>query len=289
MSYLISDKFKEWEALCDERFLRLKENEEKINRYFIDLYGISDEIDPYIDDRDVTLRRADLQREIKSLISYSVGCIFGRYSLDREGICYAGGKWDSTAYSTIIPCCDNIMPINNIENGLTATVIEFVSKVYGIDTLDENLAFIASALGSKSDPRQTIHNYLQNSFFSDHAKIYKNRPIYWQFTSGKKNAFRAIMYIHRYNDELLSVLEKKYVLPYYNELKNKLVSLNSEYTAVKGSEKNRLRRDISRIHTLMLEMEGFIHKLHQMAEKSIKIDLDDGVKINYEKFKDILV
>ena len=103
MSYLISDKFKEWEALCDERFLRLKENEEKINRYFIDLYGISDEIYPYIDERDVTLRRADLQREIKSLISYSVGCIFGRYSLDREGLCYAGGKWDESLYRTIIP------------------------------------------------------------------------------------------------------------------------------------------------------------------------------------------
>ena len=289
MSYLISDKYKEWEALCDRRFQKLKENEEKLNRFFIDLYDIADELDPQVDDADITVRRAELRREIKSLISYAVGCIFGRYSLDRDGLCYAGGEWDSSVYKTIIPCSDNIMTINDTESGLTAAVIEFIEKVYGSNTLKENLDFIAEALGNSYGSRKTIHDYLQKSFFADHSKIYRNRPIYWQFTSGKKGAFRAMMYIHRYDDELLTVLEKRYALPYYDDLKKKLGTLNSEYHAAPSSDKVKLRRDISRMQTLILEMEGFLHRLHEMAEKRIKLDLDDGVKTNYEKLKDILV
>lgn len=289
MSYLISDKYKELEALCDKRFQRLKQNEEKLNRFFIDLYNIADELDPQVDDADITVRRAELTREIKSLISYAVGCIFGRYSVDREGLCFAGGEWDSSAYKTIIPCADNIMPVNDWEHGLTAAVIDFMEKVYGSDTLEENLDFIAAALGDASDSRKVIHDYLQKSFFADHAKIYRNRPIYWQFSSGKKGAFRAIMYIHRYDDELLSVLENNYALPYFAELKSKLLKLSEEYNKAVGNDKARLRRDISRMQTLILEMESFINKLHLMAEKHIKLDLDDGVKANYEKLKDILV
>ncbi|WP_294412225.1 hypothetical protein [uncultured Ruminococcus sp.] len=289
MSYLISDKYKEWEQLCEQRFRKLKQNEEKLNSFFIDLYDIADELDPQVNDSDITVRRAELQREIKSLISYAVGCIFGRYSLDREGLCFAGGKWDSSAYKTIIPCLDNVMPVNDMESGLTAAVIDFIEKVYGSDTLEENLKFIAEALGNSSDSRKTLHDYLQKSFFTDHSKIYKNRPIYWQFTSGRKGAFRAVMYIHRYDDKLLSVLEKKYSIPYHAKLKDELHKLSEEYVSAKGSEKNKLRRDMSRMQTLLLEMEGFMHKLHEMAESRIKLDLDDGIKANYEKLKDILI
>ena len=289
MSYLISDKYKEWEKLCEERFIKLKQNEEKLNSFFIDLYDISDELQPQTADSDITIRRADLQREIKSLISYAVGCIFGRYSLDREGLCFAGGKWDSSAYKTIIPCCDNIMPLNNMNSGMTAAVIDFIEKVYGSDTLEENLDFIAKALGGSYDSRKTIHDYLQKSFFADHSKIYRKRPIYWQFTSGRKGAFRALMYIHRYDESLLSVLEKKYALPYYDELKEGLHSLNEEYIGANKTEKPKLRRDMSRMQTLLLEMEGFLQKLHQMSENRINLDLDDGVKINYEKLKALLV
>ncbi|MCR4639155.1 hypothetical protein [Ruminococcus sp.] len=289
MSYLISDKYKEWEKLCDERFIRLKQNEEKLNGFFIDLYDISDELQPQEADSDITIRRADLQREIKSLISYAVGCIFGRYSLDREGLCFAGGKWDSSAYKTIIPCNDNIMTLNKINYGMTAAIIDFIEKVYGSDTLEENLDFIAKVLGGCYDSRKTIHDYLQKSFFADHSKIYKKRPIYWQFTSGRKGAFRALMYIHRYDENLLSVLEKKYALPYYDELKDELHRLNKGFISAPKNEKPKLRRDISRIQALLLEMEGFLQRLHQMSDPPIYLDLDDGVKVNYEKLKSILV
>ena len=288
MSKLISDKFKEWEKLCDERFTRLKENEEKINKFFISAYGLENELTPEVNDEDVTVRRADLQREIKSLISYAVGCIFGRYSLDHEGLCYAGGEWDSSLYSTIIPCADNIMTLNSPDSGLTAAVISFMEKAYGKDTLDENLAFIAEALGGSGDAHEVLHGYLRKNFFREHCKVYRKRPIYWQFTSGTKKAFKAIMYIHRYTPDTLSVLEKKYALPYFEQLKSRLSAQNTEHKLSNGSKKTAIRRNISRTQALITEMEGFIQRLHILAEVKIALDLDDGVKNNYEKLKDIL-
>ena len=288
MSKLISDKYKDWEKLCDARFEKLKSNEEELNRFFIDLYGIGDEISAEVDDNDITVRRADLQREIKSLISYAVGCIFGRYSLDREGLCYAGGEWDSTAYSTIIPCSDNIMPINDSTHGLTEAVIDFIEKVYGSDTLSENLNFVMTALGGSGDARTFLHNYLKRSFFADHSKVYKNRPIYWQITSGRKNAFTAIMYLHRYNGDFIDILENKYAKPRYEKLKSDLEKLCAAHKSSTGAEKAAYRRDISRVKTLLLEMEGFLHRLALLSKQGITIDLDDGVKNNYEKLKDIL-
>ena len=289
MSVLISDKFKDWEKLCDDRFNKLKSNEEELNRFFIDIYGIGDEVSAEVDDSDVTVRRAELQREIKSLISYAVGCIFGRYSLDREGLCYAGGEWDSSAYSTIIPCPDNVMTLNDMHSGLTAAVINFIETVYGSDTLDENLGFIATALGNSGDPKTFLYNYLKRSFFTDHSKVYKNRPIYWQISSGKKSAFSAFMYLHRCNSDFLKVLTKKYAEPHYEKLQKKLLDLSSAHKLSKGAEKSAYRRDISRVQNLLLEMEGFLHRLRQLSEQNVFIDLDDGVKTNYEKFKDILV
>ena len=288
MSELIEDKYRKWEMLCEERFRRLKENEEKLNRFYIDLYDISEEITPEVDDSDVTVRRADLKRDIKSLLSYAIGCIFGRYSLDREGLCYAGGKWDSSAYKTIIPCKDNIMPIDTPESGLTAAVVNFVEKVYGSDTLEENLRFIADALEGSGDSRSAIHSYLKRNFFDDHTKVYKKRPIYWQITSGRKGAFKALMYLHRFNGKTLSVLKDSYAVPRYNELKAQLTSLSAEHSMAAGAEKAALRRSSSRMQTLIVEMEGFIACLDQLIKENITIDLDDGVKVNYEKLKDIL-
>lgn len=288
MSKLISDKFKDWEKLCDERFRKLKENEEKLNSFFISAYGLEDELTPEVADEDITIRRADLQREIKSLISYAAGCIFGRYSLDRDGLCYAGGEWDNSAYSTIIPCNDNIMTINSADSGLTAAVVSFVEKVYGSDTLEENLSFIAEALGGNGEPRKVIHDYLRKSFFKDHAKIYRSRPIYWQFSSGSKKAFKALMYIHRYNADTLSVLEKKYAIPYYEQLKTELAAVVNIHKSSNGAEKTGARRNISRIQTLILEMEGFLQQIHILAAEKITLDLDDGIKNNNEKLKEIL-
>lgn len=289
MSRLISDKYKEWEELCRHRFDKLKANEEQLNRYYIDLYDMGSEITPEVDDSDVTVRLADLQREIRSLISYAVGCIFGRYSLDHEGLCFAGGKWDSSLYSTIIPCSDNIMTVNSPDSGLTKAVTDFVEKVYGSDTLAENLRFIADALGGSGEPATVIHNYLRKDFFGDHFKVYKKRPIYWQFTSGRKSGFTAIMYFHRYTPELLSVLENDHAVPYSEELKAQLRSAAAAHKSSTGAEKSAYRRDISRLQSQITEMEGFIARLHLLVEENIILDPDDGIKANYEKLKEILV
>jgi len=289
MSRLISDKYKEWEELCRQRFQRLKANEEQLNRYYIDLYGMGSEITPEVDDTDVTVRLADLQREIRSLISYAVGCIFGRYSLDREGLCYAGGQWDSSVYSTIIPCKDNIMTLNSPDSGLTKAVTNFVEKVYGSETLVENLRFIADALGGSGEPVTVIHNYLRKDFFADHFKVYKKRPIYWQFTSGKKSVFTAFMYFHRYTPELIVALERKYAVPCHEKLKSQLSSSIKLHKSSSGAEKSVHRRDISRLQAQITEMEGFIARLRLLAEQKIVLEADDGIRANYEKLKGILV
>lgn len=288
MSQLISDKFDEWKKLCDQRFDKLKANEEKLNSFFIDIYGIGDELTPEVDERYVSVRKAELQREIKSLISYAVGCIFGRYSLDKDGLCYAGGEWDTDSYRTIIPCSINILPVNDVNEGLTAEVISFFEKAYGSDTLEANLNFIAEALSGDGDSRTVIHKYLQKDFFSDHVKIYKKRPIYWMFSSGSKGAFRAIIYIHRYDSELLTVLENEYAAPRYEQLKKELSELDSAYKHSSASQKAELRKKISRSQALILEMEGFMHSLHNLALQKPVLDLDDGVKANYEKLRNIL-
>lgn len=157
MGKLIADKYNQWESECEARFQKLKANEEELNRIFIDIYGLQDELTPEVEDKDVTVRKADLQREIKSLISYAVGCWFGRYSLDVKGLAYAGGEWDSTKYKTIIPVKDNVLPIcddDYLPTDLTGLIVDFVAKAYGEDTLDENLKFIADALGGKGTPRE---------------------------------------------------------------------------------------------------------------------------------------
>lgn len=194
MGKLISDKYKQWESECEARFQKLKSNEEELNRIFIDIYGLQDELTPEVEDRNVTVRRADLQREIRSLLSYAVGCLFGRYSLDVDGLCYAGGEWDAGKYKTIIPVKDNVLPIcddDYLESDLTGKIVDFVKTVYGEDTLEENLKFIADALGTKgATPREVIRNYLLTGFYADHCKIYQKRPIYWLFSSGKKHGSR---------------------------------------------------------------------------------------------------
>src|SRR5574344_1832393 len=175
MSRLISDKFKEWEQECDERFNTLKSNEEELNRIFIDIYGLQDELTPEVAEKDVTVRKADLQREIKSLIYYAVGCMFGRYSLDVEGLAYAGGVWDGSKYTTFIPDADNCIPITDeeyFEDDLVGRFVRFIKLVYGEEPLETNLDFIADALGNKGNTsREVIRNYFLNDFIKDHIKI----------------------------------------------------------------------------------------------------------------------
>ena len=291
MSRLIADKFKEWEAECDARFNQLKANEEELNRIVIEIYGLQDELTPEVEDRDVTVRKAELQREIMSLISYAIGCIFGRYSLDVEGLAYAGGQWDATKYQTIIPDADNILPICDDEyfdDDLLGKIVNFVEVVYGKETLEENLRFIADALGGKGTAREVIRNYLLNGFYADHLKTYQKRPIYWQFSSGKKNGFKALIYMHRYQPDLLARMRTDYVHEQQERYRTQLTMLEDAARAASPSERVKINKQIAKIKDQSLEIGQFEEKIHHLADQMISIDLDDGVKVNYAKFQDVL-
>lgn len=291
MGRLIADKFKAWEAECEARFNQLKANEEELNRIFIEIYGLQDELTPEVEDRDVTVRKAELQREIKSLISYAIGCIFGRYSLDVEGLCYAGGEWDASKYATIIPDVDNILPICDDEyfdDDLLGKIVNFVEVVYGKETLEENLRFIADALGGKGTAREVIRNYLLNDFFADHLKIYQKRPIYWQFSSGKKNGFKALIYMHRYQPDLLARMRTDYVHEQQERYRTQITMLEDAAASAAPSDKVKLNKKIAKLKDQALEIAQFEEKIHHLADQMIAIDLDDGLKVNYAKFQDIL-
>lgn len=296
MGRLISDKFKEWEAECEERFNQLKANEEELNRIFIEIYGLQDELTPEVEDRDVTVRKADLKREIKSLISYAVGCMFGRYSVDVEGLCYAGGEWDASKYKTIIPDEDNILPITDDEyfdDDIVARFIDFVKKVYGEDTLEENLHYIADALGGKGSSREVIRNYFINDFFADHCSTYSvtgsgKRPIYWLFDSGKKNAFKALIYMHRYKPDLIARMRTDYVHEQQERYRTQISHLESEELHASGSEKTAIGKKIQKIQEQQKELQQYEEEIKNLADQMIDIDLDDGVKVNYAKFGNVL-
>lgn len=285
MARLIADKYRQWQEQCDDRFNRLKSNEEELNRIFIELYGLQDELTPEVKDQDVTVRRAELQREIKSLISYAVGCIFGRYSPDTEGLCYAGGEWDPTVYATVLPVADNIVLLcEQDQNGdLTDRLVDFVESVYGQETLEENLRFIADALGGKGSARQVIRHYLLSGFYADHVKIYRKRPIYWQFSSGKQNGFKALIYMHRYEPSLLQRMAAHYVPEQRSHYRSRL----SELEAATG-DRALLKKQIAKVKEQLRETEEFEEKLRLLAQRRLCLDPDDGVKVNYAMLQDVL-
>ena len=293
----ISEAYNLWNSECESRFNKLKSNEEELNRIFIDIYGLQDELDPYVDDKDVTVRKADLVRDIKSFISYAVGCMFGRYSLDVEGLAYAGGEWDSSKYSTFIPDTDDIIPICDeeyFEDDIVARFVEFVRVVYGSDTLEDNLSFIANALGGKGAPRDVLRNYFLNDFFKDHCNTYQvtgsgKRPIYWLFDSGKKNGFKALVYIHRYAPDLIARMRTGYIHPQQARYRTQVELLQSQIDdASSTSERVKLSKQLKKINEQLLELNKYEEVVHHWADKMEPMDLDDGVKANYAKFQELL-
>ena len=293
----ISSAYKAWSMVCEERFNQLKANEEELNRIFIDIYGLQDELTPEVEDKDVTVRKADLVRDIKSFISYAVGCMFGRYSLDVEGLAYAGGDWDSSKYTTFIPDRDDIIPISDeeyFEDDIVSRFVEFVSVVYGSDTLEENLKFIADALGGKGTPREVLRNYFLNDFFKDHCNIYQvtgsgKRPIYWLFDSGKKNGFKALVYIHRYTPDLIARMRTGYIHPQQARYRTQIELLQEQIDmAGSTSEKVKLSKQLKKINEQLLELNKYEEIIHHWADKMESMDLDDGVKVNYAKFQELL-
>lgn len=309
MGRLISEKYAAWQAECEARFQQLKKNEEELNRIFIDIYGLQDELTPDVADKDVTVHRVfdskddvpesmkgsnyvrTMRDEIVSLISYAVGCMFGRYSLDVDGLAYAGGEWDESRYKTVVPDSDNIIPICDDEyfdDDITGRFVEFVRKVYGDDTLEENLKFVADALGGKGTPREVIRSYFLNDFYADHLKTYQKRPIYWLFDSGKKNGFKALCYMHRYQRDLLARLRTDYVHEQQERYRTQLQMLEESAQTATPSEKVKLNKQIAKLKDQSLEIQKYEEKIHHLADQMIVIDLDDGVKVNYAKFEGVL-
>ncbi|UWG96529.1 BREX-1 system adenine-specific DNA-methyltransferase PglX [Dehalobacter sp. DCM] len=287
----VAAAFDKWKHKAAERFEKLKANEEEINRIFIDIYGLQDELAPEVEDKDVTVRRADLGREVRSFVSYAVGCMFGRYSLDAEGLVYGGGHWDAGKYRTFIPDKDNIIPICDDEyfdDDIVGRFVDFVRVVYGAETLDENLKFIAEAIGGKGTPREVIRNYFLNDFYSEHCKIYQKRPIYWLFDSGKKNGFKALIYLHRYSRDLLAKLRTDYVHEQQERYRTQLVHITTALTSATGADRARLLKQQDKLTEQSREIGVYEEKVHHLADQNIMIDLDDGVKKNYEIFTDVL-
>ena len=289
--YTIAEAFDQWQAECDERFNQLKANEEELNRIFIDIYGLQEELTPEVEDKDVTVRKADLGRDIRSFISYAVGCMFGRYSLDADGLAYAGGEWDASKYTSFVADKDNIIPICDdeyFEDDIVGLFVEFVKTVYGADTLDENLKFIADALGGKGQPKDVIRNYFLRDFYSDHCKIYQKRPIYWLFDSGKKNGFKALIYMHRYQPDTIARIRTDYVHEQQARYRTVIADLEQRIANASTGERVKLNKKLTILQAQDTEIRTYEEKIHHLADQMISIDLDDGVKKNYAIFQDVL-
>lgn len=283
----VENAFNNWKRICDERFNTLKSNEEELNRIFIDIYGLQDELTPEVEDKDVTVRRADLTRDIKSLVSYAVGCMFGRYSLDVEGLAYAGGEWDGSKYKTFIPDPDNCIPVTDEEyfrDDIVVRFVDFIRTVYGADTLEENLTFIADALGTRGNTsRERIRNYFLNDFIKDHIKMYQKRPIYWMFDSGKQNGFKALVYMHRWNADTTGNVRVEYLHMLQRIYENEIRQSQDVAETGSGREVSAAQKRIEKLTKQLKETHDFDEKIAHLALSRIDIDLDDGVKVNYEK------
>ena len=306
MGRLISEKYAAWQAECEARFQQLKKNEEELNRIFIDIYGLQDELTPDVADKDITVHRVydskdDVPEsmkgsnyvrtrhdEIVSLVSYAVGCMLGRYSLDVDGLAFAGGEWDSSKYQTFIPDADNCIPITDeeyFEDDIVGLFCAWLKKVYGEDTLEENLDFVANALGNKGKTsREVIRNYFLTDFIKDHIKTYQKRPIYWLFDSGKQNGFKALVYMHRWNADTIGNVRVEYLhriqRVYEKELERMQEIMDNSHDnkeiANATKRKEKLQKQIK-------ETKDYDAKIAHLALSRIDIDLDDGVKVNYEK------
>lgn len=326
--------YRGWERECSERRQLLKQNEEELNRIFIDIYGLKDELTPEVADDDITVRKADLQRDVRSFISYAVGCMFGRYSLDKEGLVFAGGdfdktywrfrgqaaldddgkpiyggyagiskasfhyprlrdseEWETATELSFAPDSDNIIPICDDEyfdDDIVGRFVEFVRCVFGFEKLEENLRFIADALGGKGTPRDVLRNYFLNDFYKDHCKTYQKRPIYWQFDSGKKNGFKCLIYMHRYQPDTLARIRTDYVHEQQSRYRTAIADVEAQMQGAATGARVKLSKRLTKLKEQAEELRVFEEKIYHLSDQMISIDLDDGVKHNYDLFKDVL-
>lgn len=284
--------YERWAGECQGRFNTLKANEEELNRIFIDIYGLQGELTPEVEDKDVTVHLANRERDVKSLISYLIGVVMGRYSLDVPGLAYAGGDWDASKYRTYRPDDDGIVPIYRgigMEDGLTAQLIGLLKLIYGENSYRQNIDFIAESIGRNNNEssEEALNRYLNDGFFADHLKIYQKRPIYWLFSSGKNSGFKCLIYMHRYSSDTLARINSRYFLPESTRLKNDLEELVSRLAKAEGRDRTRLERERQKLAAAYNEAIEYGQVLDHMANQYIEIDLDDGVKINYAKFQKV--
>ncbi|MDO4388237.1 MAG: hypothetical protein Q4C31_04195 [Eubacteriales bacterium] len=325
MSRLISDKYRQVQQEYLERFERLRANEEELNRIFIDIYGLRGELTPEVAEKDVTVYRIidapdpeqrkmayvlSRRDEIVSLISYMVGCMLGRYSPYVEGLLFAGGRWDAgeiagriaagarecdfydEAVRLFLPDGDGIVPITDDEyfpDDIVARTVEFVRKVYGPETLEENLKFIADSLGNKGDsPREVIRNYYLTDFYKDHLKTYQKRPIYWQFDSGRQNGFKCLMYLHRYDRDTVGRVRTDYVHEIQERLRTQLEDAQKSAEGDQGRARMNAARRAQKLEKQLIEVNKYEEVVHHFADMRLPLDLDDGVKVNYAKLSEML-
>ncbi|BBF75018.1 putative restriction enzyme [Lacticaseibacillus paracasei] len=290
-NWTVKSAFKQWQKEADDRFNQLKANEEELNRIFIDLYGLQDELSPEEEDKDVSVRRADLPRDIKAFISYFIGCVFGRYSIDTPGLAYAGGGWDASKYKTFIPNEDDVILLTDDDYfGDNRDVMnrfkEFLTTTFGSENLNENLEFIADTLGKRGDSsEEKIRTYLRDDFFKkDHLSTYQKRPIYWEFNSGRNGGFKALMYLHRYDRNTVAMIRTKYLHPLQEAYERKLVQLKKfEENEQQTRQKNKYKKQITTITKELDELIKYDEKLQHVANLHIDLDLDDGVLVNHAK------
>ena len=287
----ISDCYNTWMETTKKNRDVLKANEEKLNEIFLEMYNLQDEIEATVKEELISIYRPDATKDIKALISYAVGCILGRYSLDIEGIVYAGGTWDTSRYQTFKADKDNIIPIcddDYFDDDLTGLFMKFVETVYGKDTLEENLQFIADALDGNGASREIIRNYFLKDFFADHCRMYQKRPIYWLFDSGKNNGFKALVYMHRYEPDLLARMRTDYVHEQQSRYRTAIEDIGNRLNNATGSERVQLSKKLDNLTKQSDEIHAYEEKIHHLADQYITIDLDDGVRVNYAKFQDVL-
>jgi type II restriction/modification system DNA methylase subunit YeeA len=291
----IEQAYNNWAEYTEKQFNKLKANEEELNRIFIEIYGLEEELTPEVPDEEITIRKADRERDVKSFISYAVGCMFGRYSLDEEGLVFAGGEFDPSRYRTFNADEDNIIPITDDEyfdDDIVTRFVEFVRVTFGAENLEENLNFIADTLGKKANEtaRQAIRRYFLKDFYKDHVQTYKKRPIYWLFDSGKQNGFKALIYMHRYDEGLVARVRTDYLHLLQRKYEAEMIRLDTIIESdVSTREKNQARKKKEKIQKQILECQQYDEVLGHVANQKIAINLDDGVKVNYNKFQNIEV
>ena len=294
----IENSFNNWWDFAENQFNQLKSNEEELNRIFIDIYGLQDELTPEVEDKDITIRKADRDREMKSFISYAVGCMMGRYSLDEEGLVFAGGEFDINKYKTFKADKDAIIPITDeeyFEDDIVAKFVEFVKVVFGEESLEDNLNYIADTDCFKRKANETsrdvLRRYFLKGFMEDHLKVYQKRPIYWMFDSGKQNGFKALIYMHRYDENMVGNIRANYLhilqRKYESEINRLDNDMNSEVLSTK--EKATAKKLKEKIQKQLVECTAYDQVIAHVAHQRISIDLDDGVKVNYQKFQGVEV